>query len=145
MILVVADTSALLAAADQDHPEQQASLHALQRAGLVVLSPLIVAEVDHLARRVGGPRLRGELLDQIIEQCRRGRFLVPEVTTDVLTSARSVIHRYRALDLDLADAVNVALAAEFRTDAVLTLDRRDFRTIRPLTAHKAFRLLPDDL
>lgn len=53
--------------------------------------------------------------------------------------------RYRDLDLDLADAVNVALAADFDTDAVLTLDRRDVRAVRPLGHHKAFRLLPDDL
>jgi len=44
-----------------------------------------------------------------------------------------------------ADGVNVALAAEYRTDALLSLDRRDFRTVRPLTPHQAFRLLPDDL
>jgi uncharacterized protein len=31
------------------------------------------------------------------------------------------------------------------TDAVLTLDRRDFRAMRPLTPRKWFRLLPDDL
>jgi len=43
-----------------------------------------------------------------------------------------------------ACTVNVALAARYRTDAVLTLDRRDFRA-RPLTPHKYFRLLPDDL
>ena len=30
-------------------------------------------------------------------------------------------------------------------NAVLTLDRRDFRAVRPLTPHKAFRLLPDDV
>ena len=53
--------------------------------------------------------------------------------------------RYRDLDLDLADAVNVALAAEYDTEAVLTLDRRDFRAGRPLGHHKAFRVLPDDL
>jgi hypothetical protein len=53
--------------------------------------------------------------------------------------------RYASLDLDLADAVNVALAAQYRSDAVLTLDRRDFRAIRPLTPHKRFRILPDDL
>ncbi|MEU9891174.1 hypothetical protein [Sphaerisporangium sp. NPDC051011] len=41
--------------------------------------------------------------------------------------------------------MNVALAADYRTDAVLTLDRRDFRAVRPLTPDKAFRLLPDDL
>ena len=55
------------------------------------------------------------------------------------------MNRYADLDLDLADAVSVALAADYRTDAVLTLDRRDFRALRPLTPHKAFRLLPDDL
>jgi predicted nucleic acid-binding protein len=53
--------------------------------------------------------------------------------------------RYADLDLDLADAVTVAVAADYRTDAVLTLDRRDFRAVRPLTPHKAFRLFPDDL
>jgi predicted nucleic acid-binding protein len=56
-----------------------------------------------------------------------------------------VQRQYANLDLDLADAVNVALAAQYRTDAVLTLDRRDFRAMRPLTPHKCFRHLPDDL
>jgi hypothetical protein len=28
---------------------------------------------------------------------------------------------------------------------MLTLDRRDFRAMLPLTPHKCFRLLPDDL
>jgi len=144
VILVVADTSALLAAADQDHPEQQTTLRALETAGLVVISPLIVGEADHLARRIGGPRFRSALLDGIVEQARRGRFQIPELTVDVLATARTVMLRYAALDLDLADAVNVALAAEFRTDSVLTLDRRDFRAVRPLSLHKAFRVLPDD-
>jgi uncharacterized protein len=62
-----------------------------------------------------------------------------------LETARKVQRRYPALDLDLADGVNVALAAEYRTDVVLTLDPRDFRAIRPLTPHASFRLLPDDL
>jgi predicted nucleic acid-binding protein len=49
------------------------------------------------------------------------------------------------LDLDLTDAVNVASAADYDTDAILTLDRRDFRAVRPLGRHKAFRVLPADL
>lgn len=40
---------------------------------------------------------------------------------------------------------NVALASGYDTDAILTLDRRDFRAVRPLGRHKAFRVLPDDL
>jgi predicted nucleic acid-binding protein len=53
--------------------------------------------------------------------------------------------RYVDLDLDLADAATVVLAAEYRTNVVLTLDRRDLRVLRPLTGRHAFRLLPDDL
>jgi predicted nucleic acid-binding protein len=44
----------------------------------------------------------------------------------------------------LADAVNVALAARYETDTLLTLDRRDFRALCPLSRHRAFRLLADD-
>ncbi|MGR8007297.1 hypothetical protein [Streptomyces hypolithicus] len=40
--------------------------------------------------------------------------------------------------------MNVALAAAFQTADVFTTDRR-LRIMRPLTAHPAFRLLPDDL
>jgi hypothetical protein len=44
------------------------------------------------------------------------------------------------------DAVNVALAAEYDTDAVLTRDLRDFRTLRPVGGrYSCFRILPDDL
>jgi uncharacterized protein len=44
--------------------------------------------------------------------------------------------------IGLADATNVVLAREFRTDVIATLDRRHFRMLRPLTKHDAFRLLP---
>lgn len=35
-------------------------------------------------------------------------------------------------------------ADEFDTDAISTLDRRDFRALRPLHRYPAFRLFPDD-
>ncbi|MBB4792869.1 putative nucleic acid-binding protein [Streptomyces nodosus] len=70
---------------------------------------------------------------------------MPEITEDHLGAARSVRVRYGALDLALADAVNVALAADYDTDAILSLDRRDCRAVRPLDHHKAFRVLPHDL
>jgi predicted nucleic acid-binding protein len=56
-----------------------------------------------------------------------------------------VQNRYLAGRLDLTDAINVSLAERYETVAVLTLDRRDFRAISPLTGDAAFRLLPDDL
>ncbi|MGW7079484.1 PIN domain-containing protein [Streptomyces sp. NPDC054866] len=46
-------------------------------------------------------------------------------TPDHLDVALSLRVRYDSLGLDLVDAVNVALAAEYDTDAVLTRDIRD--------------------
>ncbi len=65
--------------------------------------------------------------------------------SDHLRTALTVRVTYADLDLDLVDAVCVAVADRFDTDAVLTLDRRDFRAIRPLRRFSAFRLFPDDL
>ncbi|WP_369205329.1 PIN domain-containing protein [Streptomyces sp. PU-14G] len=145
MIIVVTDTSGLLAALDSVHPEHQAANEAIMSAGLLVLSPLLLAELDHVATRELGREAAMSAADDIRGWMRRGRVVVPEIREDHLGSAHAVRLRYRALDLDLADAVNVALAAEYETDAVLTLDRRDFRAVRPLSSHKAFRVLPDDL
>ncbi|MFV2018820.1 hypothetical protein [Micromonospora sp. LOL_023] len=66
------------------------------------------------------------------------------MTATVPRRARTVQSRYAALRPDLADAVNVVFAERYETDAVLPLDRRDFRAVRPLSSHKAFRALPDD-
>nr|WP_209310645.1 PIN domain-containing protein [Streptomyces spiramenti] len=145
VIIVIADTSGLLAALDSTHPEHQASNVAIMAAGLLVMSPLLLAEIDHVATRELGREAALSAVDDIRNWMRRGRVAVPEITEDHLGVAQTVRARYRDLDLDLTDAVNVALAADFDTDAVLTLDRRDFRAVRPLGHHKAFRLLPDDL
>ncbi|MEV7246711.1 VapC toxin family PIN domain ribonuclease [Streptomyces sp. Ru62] len=145
MIVVIADTSGLLAALDSAHPEHQASNEAIMAAGLLVMSPLLLAEIDHVATRELGREAALSAVDDIRHWVRRGRVVLPEITEDHLGVAQSVRARYRDLDLDLADAVNVALAAEYDTDAVLTLDRRDFRAVRPLGRHKVFRVLPDDL
>jgi uncharacterized protein len=84
-------------------------------------------------------------VDDLRRWMSRGRVVIPEITADHLGAAQSVRVRYGALDLDLADAVNLALAADHDTDVILTLDRRDFRAVRPLSRHKVFRVLPDDL
>lgn len=144
MTIVVADTSGLLAIADRSDPHHAATADAAEHAGALVVSPLALAETDHLARGLGKGG-RAALLGGIIEEAAAARVLVPAVTVDHLATAMSVMQQYADLDLDLTDAVTVALAAQYATNTILTLDRRDFRTITPLTAHRHFRLLPDDL
>ena len=142
-MIIIADTSGIIAASDRNARESAACRRVLQDAGTVIISPLVLAEVDHLAKAHFGSGARTSIIEFIIAQVRQLRFQIPETGADILGTARLVQRQYA--DLDLADAVNVALAAQYRTDAVLTLDRRDFRATRPLTPHKWFRLLPDDL
>lgn len=144
-VILIADTSGLLAASDKNDPEYFGCRAALADAGTVVISPLVLAELDHLADARFGSAARSTLIDFIIAQTRRERFLIPLISLESLETARNVQRQYGDLNLDLADAVNVALSAEYRTVSVLTLDRRDFRAVRPLTPHSAFRLFPDDL
>ncbi len=144
-MIVVADTSSIIAASDRNALESAACRAALQEAGTVIISPLVLTEVDHLAKARFGSQARSAIVDFILAQVRQTRFQIPETGLEILDTARLIQQQYAGLDLDLADAVNVALAARYRTDTVLTLDRRDFRAIRPLTPHKWFRLLPDDL
>lgn len=143
-MILIADTSGLIASSDQRSPTATDCREALNSAGTVIVSPLVLAEVDHLARKRFGAAGRTAMIAAIREQAHHRRFQIPEITVSLLDIAQTVQHRYSALDLDLADAVNVTLASHYRTDAVLTLDYRDFRAIQPLTAHPAFRLYPAD-
>ncbi|MGC5343984.1 PIN domain-containing protein [Streptomyces sp. DT24] len=145
MIIVIADTSGLLAALDSCHPDHRGASEAIMAAGLLVMSPLLLAEIDHVATRELGRDAAISAVDDIRRWMRVSRVTVPEITEAHLAAAQSVRARYDSLKLDLADAVNVALASDYDTDAVLTLDRRDFRAVRPLGRHKSFRVLPDDL
>ena len=144
MIVVVADTSGLLAALDATHPDGSAARSCLDRAGTLVLSPVLLAEIDHVGSRVLGREAAIAAVDDLRRWARAGRVVLPEITADVLDEAQELRTRYADLTLDLADAVNVSLAASYRTNAILTLDHRDYRAIGPLSTHAAFTLLPAD-
>jgi predicted nucleic acid-binding protein len=142
-VIVIGDTSGLVSAFNDSG--QAAARSALQQASVTVISPLVIAEIEHIMTRNIDRNSAHAAIDWLLDQERATRILVPESAAPVLRRARTVQERYAALRLDLADSVNVVLAAEYETNYILTLDRRDFRAIRPLTHHPAFRLLPDDL
>lgn len=159
-MILIADTGALLGALDRAHPQQAAIQSAMQEAGLIVVSPTVLTETDHMIRRAvklrSGGRRPSEVrqlgaaeshraLSWILGQVARTRMVIPDIDEDMLRTAAAVMARYASLAVDLADAMNVALAEEYRTDCLLTIDERDFRAMRPLTGHKAFRLVPVDL
>ncbi|MDQ0760192.1 type II toxin-antitoxin system VapC family toxin [Streptomyces canus] len=144
-MIAIAGTSGIIASVDRSCPEHKAARQVMDTAGLLVIPQLVLAELDHLLSGRFNKDAAGQVMDQLIAQARTGRYLLGDASADVLADARLVQGRYRDLALDLTDSVITVLAREYATDAVLTLDRKDFRAIHPLTAHPAFRLLPDDL
>ncbi|NYI07858.1 PIN domain-containing protein [Allostreptomyces psammosilenae] len=143
-IVAIADTSGLLGLFNRQDKSHADCLRVRAAAAHLVISPLVLAELDYLITSRSGPDVALAVLDHIMDAIDLRRYEVPEVSAH-LRSARAVMSRYKSMNIGLADAMNVALAAEFRTDAVFTLDREHFRAVRPLTAHPCFRLLPDDL
>jgi predicted nucleic acid-binding protein len=144
-VIVIGDTSGLVSALNADDPGQAAARRALQHASVAIISPLVIAEIEHIMSRNIDRNAAHEAIDWLLAQERTKRVLMPAFNAPEMRRARLIQEKYAALRLDLADSVNVALAAEYETDCILTLDRRDFRAIRPLTHHRSFRLLPDDL
>ncbi|MCX4909269.1 type II toxin-antitoxin system VapC family toxin [Streptomyces sp. NBC_00878] len=144
-MIAIADTSGIIASVDRSCPEHEVARHVMDTAGLLVIPQLVLAELDHLVSGRFHKDAAGQVMDQLIAQARTGRYVLGDASADVLADARLVQRRYRDLALDLTDSVITVLAREYATDAVLTLDRKDFRAVRPLTSHPAFRILPDDL
>jgi uncharacterized protein len=138
--LLIADTSGLLAAFGKDarrHAGARAAIEADN--GPIVLSPLVLAELDYLLAQRAGTlaevRFLREVAAGVYELASFGRADVARAVT--------VIERYRDMRIGLADASLVVLAERYATTRLLTLDERHFRAIRPLHA-KAFALLPAD-
>lgn len=144
MIVVVADTSALFAAFDADQEEHEQALAVMERE-ILIISPLVLTELDHLTRRDLDFSAAMKITDALLARAIDGRYRLAELKHVDMATAQSVRAKYEGLQLDLADAVGVVLADKYKTDCVFTLDQRDFRAIEPLTAGvKSFRILPTD-
>ncbi len=144
-MIVIADTSGMLALFDRSAEAYEPARKAADAASLLVISPLALTEIHQVATSRAGRRTADAILAAVVRRAHSLRIALAETTPDLMSTALAVRARYDTLDLDLVDAVNVALAHEYDTDAILTLDRRDFRALRPLAGTTAFRLLPDDM
>jgi uncharacterized protein len=138
--LIVLDTSVVLAFMDRgdaDHDAVRGWMES-QRDALAT-TPLIVAELDHLVSRQGGPAAARALRDDLDS----GAYLVrwwPSAIHESIAVAR----RDETMQLGLADASLIALAAHLKTTSIATLDERHFRVVAPLSGGNAFTLLPAD-
>jgi hypothetical protein len=137
---MIVDTSGLLSAMDASDPLQARSAAALRSArGPRLLSPFVLAELDHLlGRRVNLAAAR-RLLDEVV----RGAYRLEPFGSEDIEQAGAIIDRYRDLDLGLADASIVVLAERHGIADLVTLDERHFRAVRG-PGGRPFRILPAD-
>lgn len=136
---VVVDTSALIAFYDRRSADHSAVVHAFRSATAPLsLSPLVLAEFDFLITKYAGPSAARTALREIA-----GTAHIEEIHTSDVMAAADVMERYADLNIGLTDASIVVLAQRRSTTTVLTLDRRHFGTVRPLSDGPAFTLLPE--
>lgn len=123
MTLVIADTSAIIAAYDRASANHERAREELAGCTSIV-SPMVLDEVDHLlVARFGKDRSVANLvLDDLLASATEAAVVVPAIELTELEAARRVIEQYRDLRLDLTDALSVVLAARFGVTEILTLD-----------------------
>lgn len=136
--MIIADTSGLLALFNRREPAHAAARAAVADASdSLVISPLVIAEVDYLvATRMG---VAAEL--EVLAQLASGAYQLAALDAGDLRRVRTVIERYHGQSIGAADASLVVLADRHATRKLLTLDRRHFDVVRPLAGGR-FTLLP---
>ena len=138
--MIILDTSGLLAAIDVSQREHARALEALRAAPAPwLLSPFVHAELDYLlATRVGQSAERA-----LLAEVGRGVYRLEVFDAADIDAAERVIGRHASLEIGLADASLVVLAARYGIRDVLTLDERHFRILRG-PGGRPFNLLPAD-
>lgn len=140
MTALIIDADALYAQADADEPQHAAVAGLLREEhSALVTSQIVAAEADHLILRRLGIDVELAFLDDLAA----GTYVMDALTPSELAVARDVAARYRDLELGLADASLVVLAARWQTRCILTLDERAFRAVTPLQGG-FFTVLPAD-
>lgn len=137
---LIADTGGIYALYDADDSHHTSIRKLVERErGPIIMPVLILTEVDYLLRTYLGVEAELDLLDSITS----GAFSLEPLLPEDLQRCRELIARYRDLDLGLADAAVVTTAERLGIYRILTVDLRDFRTVRS-SKGKPIILLPAD-
>lgn len=138
--MIVIDSSVIYAVLDRnDRNHQMAADWYLGSLPALATTPLILAEVDHLAGARAGHAAQ--------QAWRRDLDAgVYDVTwwADATRQSVRIAEQYGDLRVGLADASLVALAARLGVVEIATFDERHFRVMRPEKGGETFRLLPAD-
>ncbi|MDH6181517.1 putative nucleic acid-binding protein [Microbacteriaceae bacterium SG_E_30_P1] len=135
---MILDTSVLLSYLDRNEPAHDRATALIDTyRGSLVVSPLVLAEVDYLLLTRGG--LDAEIAG--MRELASGAWEIASFTSEDLLDALGVVERYPALAVGATDASLVVLAHRYGTRTIATLDRRHFEVLRSLDG-KPFDVVP---
>jgi uncharacterized protein len=135
--LLVVDTSVLLAAADDADPDHQACAEAIQNAGPLVTTALVIAETAYLIGRQLGAAAEARFFLAVAD----GELQIETITPADARRIAELIETYADLGLGGTDASLIAIAERMKLGTLATLDRRHFSVVRP-DHTAAFELVP---
>jgi predicted nucleic acid-binding protein len=150
-VIIVADTSALLAVFNPRDPDHERCAWLFNSTSGFVYSPLVFAELDHLIRArvhyAAAKRAYEDLIERVAGS--GATDYVGQLSIEDYIAVRELRDKYDDMELDLADCFAVALARDWDTNQIFTLDETDFRRLVPLSGgdvgFEFFRILPSDL
>jgi predicted nucleic acid-binding protein len=137
--LIVADTGAIVALADERAPQHRAYLDFYRRAPAEWVLPwAILPEVDYLLENHVAPRAAAAFLRDLAT----GAFQVEWGRPADVQRAEEICRTHRDSRLGLVDAVVMAVAERLAAEGIATLDLRHFAAVR---LKRPVKLYPRDL
>ncbi|WP_306317916.1 MULTISPECIES: type II toxin-antitoxin system VapC family toxin [unclassified Streptomyces] len=131
--VAVVDTCVLVAAYNRKDEDHEAGVAALNAPRVLVVSPLVLAEVDHLLIKRAGERVALNAVTRVGALARLGHVQIAPVTGALLGEAEALLTKYAGHALGLADAVNAVLAWRLGRPALLSFDHHYTDVIAPRT------------
>lgn len=135
--MLVVDTSVLLAAADNADPDHDSCTRAIQSAGPLVTTALVIAETAYLIGRQLGAAAEAAFFRAVAA----GEIQVEQITPADARRVAEPIETYADLGLGGTDASLIVIAERLNITRIATLDHRHFGVVRP-THTAAFELTP---
>ena len=136
--MIIVDTGVLYSFFVADDPDHlQAKDIVTSPHELIIVSPLVIAEIDYFILRRVGPSAEKAMLLELSQ----GLYEIPTFQIRELDACRSIIDKYSDQDLGATDASLVVYAEMYKTTTIATFDRRHFTVLRS-SKGEPFTLLP---
>ncbi|MGW2401799.1 type II toxin-antitoxin system VapC family toxin [Kitasatospora sp. NPDC001664] len=120
--VAVADTSVLLAAFNRKDDLHRQGAEALSAARVLIVSPMVMTELDHLLTRRAGEGEAVNAITRLGALAGQGVVVLPPADRRLYADAEALLRRYQGHELGLADAVNAVLAWRLGHPAILSFD-----------------------